>query len=152
MSETSSTTPCGLGIRGVSIAIDSVVWVVLLFVSVVGVGAITGQLETAATGVSANLEGPRATLALGLWLTLAIGYHTGFEWLFGKTLGKYLVGIEVRNADGTSPPIGAAFLRNVLRPVDFLPVLYGLGMIVIAFSDRNKRLGDRLGGTVVVRG
>jgi uncharacterized RDD family membrane protein YckC len=42
-------------------------------------------------------------------------------------------------------------LRNVLRIVDFLPVLYLVGLVTVAVSQRNQRLGDLAAGTLVVR-
>ena len=50
-------------------------------------------------------------------------------------------------------PIGFAdsVTRNLLRIVDFLPMLYLLGGILAIASERSQRLGDRAAGTVVVR-
>jgi uncharacterized RDD family membrane protein YckC len=142
---------CGVGIRGVAMAIDSVVWIALFMIAVSAVGAITGQTATTASGVETNLTGTPAAIGLGLWLALAIGYHTLAEWWTGKTLGKYLVSIRVVAADGTAPSLGAVLGRNVLRLVDWLPFFYLVGIVAIALSDGQRRLGDRVAGTAVVR-
>jgi len=42
-------------------------------------------------------------------------------------------------------------VRNVIRIVDFLPLFYGLGLLMIIFSSRSQRLGDLAAGTYVVR-
>jgi hypothetical protein len=38
-----------------------------------------------------------------------------------------------------------------MRIVDWLPVLYGLGVVVMLLNARSKRLGDFASGTLVVR-
>jgi hypothetical protein len=42
-------------------------------------------------------------------------------------------------------------VRNLVRVVDFLPVLYGIGLVTLIVSSRSQRLGDYAGGTFVVR-
>jgi len=142
---------CGLGVRGVAMTIDSIVWFGLLIVAALPIAVATGQLETTASGVDASLDGAAGTAAFVLWLALGIGYHTLLEWRFGKTLGKYLVGIKVTAADGSPIGLGASLVRNVLRLVDFLPIWYLVGIVAILVSDANERIGDRFGGSAVVR-
>jgi len=151
MGDTNHSDYCGVGIRGVATGIDSFVWLALLFVAIFAVGAATGQLETGTQGVNADLTGDPAAAALGLWCALAFGYHTVFEWLFGKTIGKRLVRIRVTDTDGSSLTLGRSLIRNLLRPVDMLPVLYLVGVVGMVVSDRQQRVGDRLAGTTVVR-
>jgi uncharacterized RDD family membrane protein YckC len=142
---------CGVGIRGVSMAIDSFVWFGLFLVAVTAVGAATGQIEMTATGVDTTLEGRNGMIGFGLWLALGIGYHTMFEWLFGKTIGKYLVGIKVTTYNGSGISLLSSLVRNVFRLVDFLPILYLLGILSVVVSGQDQRLGDKFGRTVVVR-
>lgn len=150
MEASEHTEGCGIGIRGVAIGIDAFVWLAILFISVFVTGAATGQLESGAQTMSANLEGRPASIALGLWFVLALGYHTVAEWQFGKTIGKALVNIRVTSDDGSSLTLGNSLIRNVVRLVDWLPGLYLIGIVGIAVSDRQQRLGDRLAGTTVV--
>ena len=81
------------------------------------------------------------------------------EWLLpawfeaawrGQTPGKRLMGIMVLNDDGTPVRWPAALTRNLLRAADFLPLLYGLGLVAMLVSRDFKRLGDLAAGTVVV--
>ncbi|HKJ72364.1 MAG TPA: RDD family protein [Gammaproteobacteria bacterium] len=81
------------------------------------------------------------------------------EWLYpfyfelargGATPGKKAKGIYVLQDNGAPLEWRAALLRNLLRAVDFAPVLYGLGLTVMAFSPRFQRLGDVAAGTLVV--
>jgi uncharacterized RDD family membrane protein YckC len=93
-----------------------------------------------------------------IWIFILVwGYFLLFEWLWlGQTPGKRAVGIRVIQARGTSMSFAQAAVRNILRVVDALPVLfyiplfYGLGFIVAACNREHRRLGDLAAGTLVV--
>jgi hypothetical protein len=80
---TETTVRCGVGIRGVAVTIDGIVWFPLFLVATLSVAAVTGELETTATGARAHLDGAPGTAAFALWLALGLGYHTVLEWRFG---------------------------------------------------------------------
>jgi uncharacterized RDD family membrane protein YckC len=69
----------------------------------------------------------------------------------GQTLGKYVLHLRVIDARGGPIDVGQAVVRNLLRIVDFLPVYYALGTVVMFTSARSQRLGDLAAGTVVIR-
>ena len=80
------------------------------------------------------------------------GYFTLFEGLRGgQTPGKRRLGLRVVADTGQPAGIGAAAIRNLLRPADFLPPPYLLGALLVGLHPRAKRLGDMVAGTVVVR-
>ncbi len=54
------------------------------------------------------------------------------------------------NDDGTPVRWPAALTRNLLRAVDFLPLMYGIGLATMLANRDFKRLGDLAAGTVVV--
>lgn len=85
------------------------------------------------------------------WL-LWIAYFTYFEGTSGQTLGKQLVNIKVVDA-ATGEPIkyDKAFIRNILRIIDWLPFLYIIGGLLVITSAKKQRLGDMVTGTVVVK-
>jgi hypothetical protein len=60
------------------------------------------------------------------------------------------LGIRVLCDDGT--PVGwyQSTVRNFLKFVDFLPVLYGTGLLSMLMQKDFKRLGDLAAGTLVV--
>lgn len=68
----------------------------------------------------------------------------------GVTPGKYFMGLRAVNADGT--PIGFvnSAIRSILLLVDFLPFGYLAGVITMAISGTQQRVGDIVAGTVVV--
>lgn len=80
------------------------------------------------------------------------GYYVLFETLNGgRTPGKAGMGIRVVRLDGTPLRFGAVAIRNLLRFVDSLPLLYAVGLISIVVSRHNQRIGDLVAGTVVIR-
>jgi uncharacterized RDD family membrane protein YckC len=81
------------------------------------------------------------------------------EWLLpawletvwrGQTPGKRAMRLAVLNDDGTPVRWPGALTRNLLRAVDFLPFLYGVGLVSMLLNRDFKRLGDLAAGTVVV--
>jgi len=66
------------------------------------------------------------------------------------TPGKKTLGLQVLNGDGTPVIWSASLLRNILRTVDFLPLLYGVGLVSMLMSNRFQRLGDLAADTIVV--
>src|SRR5882762_1406218 len=91
-------------------------------------------------------------LTLIVTLVLIWAYFILLEWLWnGQTIGKRLYRLRVINEDGSPAQFTAVLIRNLLRLVDFLPALYGLGVLVIVLSPKSQRLGDLAAGTYVVR-
>ncbi|MFA1819221.1 RDD family protein [Virgibacillus oceani] len=79
------------------------------------------------------------------------GYFFAAEYFFnGKTVGKHMVGIRVIQENGHSITWISALIRNLLRIIDMLPTSYFLGIILVFFHSKHKRLGDMAAGTVVV--
>src|SRR6266513_3051718 len=70
----------------------------------------------------------------------------------GRTPGKRLMGIRVVMDTGHPLSFSAAAVRNLVRIVDMQPVFtYQVGLAFVLFHSQNKRLGDIVAGTVVVR-
>ncbi|MDP2025501.1 RDD family protein [Sulfuriferula sp.] len=82
-----------------------------------------------------------------------------FEWFYpvlfevyqhGQTPGKRALGLRVVDDDGAPVGWSASMIRNLLRFVDFLPVMYGFGLVSMLLHGDFKRLGDIAAGTRVV--
>jgi uncharacterized RDD family membrane protein YckC len=83
-----------------------------------------------------------------LFCVLYFAHAVVFEGLWGKTLGKAILGIEViRSEDGGVPGQG----RAALRALTFLFVDMLVGIFVMLASPRRQRSGDMAAGTLVVR-
>lgn len=79
-------------------------------------------------------------------------YYTFFELQkFGQTPGKKALGLRVVLMEGSQPNFPDILLRNVARAIDMLPIGYGIGGIVAIIDRYHRRLGDLIGGTIVVR-
>jgi len=78
-------------------------------------------------------------------------YPIVFEvWFHGQTPGKRACGLAVVHDDGRPVGSNAAFIRNTLRAIDFLPLLYAAGFVTCLLNAGGKRLGDLAAGTLVV--
>ncbi len=84
-------------------------------------------------------------------LMLAV-YYIAFEQFWnGQTPGKRIFGIRVVQEAGRTVTFSASLIRNLVRMVDFLPLLYGFAVIMMFVDKRSRRLGDMAAGTLVVR-
>ena len=133
----------GGGNRGFAAVLDFGVATVVAFGTAIALGAIPAGF------------GPRSAVfgvALLLIPTIIWAYFILLEWLWnGQTLGKRAYGLRVISGDGSPAGFIAVFVRNLIRVVDFLPVFYGLGLLLIVLTPKNQRLGDLAAGTYVVR-
>jgi uncharacterized RDD family membrane protein YckC len=94
-------------------------------------------------------------LATGMVLVVAFvlewAYFVLFETLWdGQSPGKWALGLRVVSASGRPLGFVDSVLRNLLRAADFLPTFYALGFLCIALDSRFRRLGDIVGGTLVI--
>ena len=97
---------------------------------------------------------PDAASGVSILLTFAVPILYGilFEGFWrGQTPGKRLLGLRVMDARGMRLDLRQVVIRNLLRAVDALPVLYLVGGTACFFTARAQRLGDLAADTVVVR-
>ena len=139
----------GIGSRFLGLAIDTLLQIVLY---------LAGGLLFAWIGISgiAHLVSWLPASWFGAVMILFLfcvywGYFAIFEILWnGQTPGKRLAKIRVIKESGR--PINAyeAIARNLLRAIDVLPTLYGVGVVCMMLNSQNRRIGDFVAGTVVV--
>jgi uncharacterized RDD family membrane protein YckC len=97
--------------------------------------------------ISRDLAG--AANVLG-YFAVSIGYGILTEWYWqGQTLGKRLLRLRVMDVQGLRLQLSQIVIRNLLRFVDSLPVLYLVGGLACLFNQRAQRLGDFAANTVV---
>jgi uncharacterized RDD family membrane protein YckC len=133
-------TPAGLGSRSLAAGIDLAL--ILVTASFVG-GMLVYSIPVAGLGVAA---------AITAAFVIQWGWHVYFETRQeGRSPGKRLMGLRV--VDGRGLPIGLAqsFVRTVMRVLDSLPILYGLGALVCQVDRHRRRLGDLMADTLVIR-
>lgn len=89
-------------------------------------------------------------LILAILFVPGVAYTFLAEFLFnGQTIGKYIMKTRVVMADGSSPTVGALFLRYLCEAVDIW--MGCVGIIFIMCTRRHQRLGDLAAGTMVIR-
>jgi uncharacterized RDD family membrane protein YckC len=151
----------GIGSRIVAALID-LLWMALLLIAATAIPLILFEgARSAVKQIGSNVARSRGfdgVDALGLavvvlaWFVVIWGYYIAAELLTdGRSPGKKSVGIRVVRVDGF--PIGAteSIIRNLVRMVDFMPMLYGTGLLTVLVSPDARRLGDLAAGTIVVK-
>ena len=110
----------------------------------------------------------RAAIVLGLATVLGTGGHFGIgpilivvfvaNWLYpvifelmpaAATPGKRIMGLQVMMANGLPITPAACLIRNLMRAVDLLPLMYAFAIVLILLRRDARRLGDLAGGTLV---
>ncbi len=66
------------------------------------------------------------------------------------TPGKRAMGIQVMMANGLPLTPAGCLIRNLMRTVDMLPLLYGFAIVSVLLRCDACRLGDLAAGTIVV--
>jgi uncharacterized RDD family membrane protein YckC len=136
----------GLGSRFAAYAVDLVLQVIAFLAFL----AALGHLQGANPSASATLIAVGATTAFAF--VDFIVYFVIAEMLFhGRSPGKRLTGLRVVRVGGQPVGFFGSLLRNLLRLIDFLPVLNVVGCILILSTSSNQRLGDLAAGTIVIR-
>ncbi len=96
-------------------------------------------------------------MALGVLLLFCLvwGYNTFFEVVMnGQTPGKRWSGLRVVTEGGYPVGLWDSLLRNLMRAVDIQPapfMPYGAALLVMLLNRESKRLGDYVGGTIVIK-
>ncbi len=131
----------GLGSRFIAGAIDLIIVLALLAV----LALITGPV----TGLSSGVSG--VVYVIGAFAILLF-YPIPFEVLNrGQTPGKRMSHLRVLRDSGAPVDLPASAIRNLMRLIDGLLLLYIPSIVSIAVTRRNQRPGDIAAGTIVTR-
>jgi len=115
----------------------AVILIVVLFLSVVLVAALS---------LGSSRGAWLAALLIVGFFVIEYGYFAGVEIATGgSTFGKWVMGLQVVTRAGGRPGVAALLLRNCVRGVDLI-----MGLPLMVLDPLSRRLGDRLGGTLVV--
>ncbi|MGO2011093.1 MAG: RDD family protein [Pseudoalteromonas sp.] len=128
-------TPVGLVARSYAYMIDFTIRSIIIIV----LSLIFGLLGEVGEG-----------LILLTFFVVSWGYNIFFEARTGQTPGKKRLSIRVVQDNGLPASFSQIVVRNLLRPADMLPFGYFLGLLVMSFNERFKRIGDWAAGTVIV--
>ena len=91
-------------------------------------------------------------ILVGIVAFLLIFYDLLLEiFLNGQSIGKRAMKIRVISLSGGQASIGQYFLRWIFRLVDFSLSGQVGGLICIAVTEKNQRIGDLVAGTTVIK-
>ncbi len=143
-----SLTLAGIGSRFGAALIDLIIQLVLLYLLLIVLGLVAGFIGAAVEIAGYVVIGLTIVAVFVVWFL----YHLILEWAWhGKTVGKAAMRIHVTRDGGLPLTPSAVVIRNLLRIVDFLPVFYPVGLFTLLTNKSRKRVGDHLGGTIVVK-
>lgn len=131
----------GIGSRFMAAFVDTLIFLVLQLIVYVVMASL---LDLEGAGI--------ITVVLSaLAFIFSWGYYVFFEMAWnGQTPGKYWVGLRVIRNDGSPVTLIESVIRNLIRPIDFLPFGYAIGLITMFLNRQASRLGDLAAGTLVV--
>lgn len=96
-----------------------------------------------------SIDANRGIWAALVFLSWAFLYYWISLAVFGKTIGKAILGVRVVGSDGTIAVGGRqAFVRTLTYPLSFL--MFGLGLLGVVFGRERRAWHDHLAGSAVV--
>ncbi|APH04000.1 RDD family protein [Bacillus weihaiensis] len=142
--------PAGLGSRTAALLIDHIILTILNIAIIAGLFILLIDMPLEFYFMYDFMSYQIAITIIGLFI-LNWGYFFALEFFNGgRTIGKKMIGIRVIQENGHSITLLSSFIRNFLRIIDSLPANYLVGMLMIFFHQKNKRVGDLVAGTIVI--
>ena len=142
----------GIGSRFLALATDSLLQFVLVLVLFI-VGAVISFGYTEISNGAAHFfsQTVGAFVLVLVPFCLYWGYFAFFEIIWqGRTPGKRIAGIRVIHQSGRPMTAIECIGRNLMRAVDVIPGVYGVGLVCMMCNKQNRRVGDFVAGTIVV--
>jgi uncharacterized RDD family membrane protein YckC len=138
----------GIGSRFLAIAYDVIIQSLVAII----VGVAGSLIIRAIVSIMPRASMWGMAILLLFYFFLYFGYYAVFEIIWnGQTPGKRKAGIRVIKDSGRPLTPAESIGRNLMRIVDWLPSFYGVGLACAFFTKGNKRLGDLVVGSIVVR-
>ncbi len=140
----------GVGTRLLAALLDALVMLGVILAALIAIVLVGSLIALQPQGVAAGSV--LSAFALLFLFGFVFAYYAGLELLWdGQTVGKRVLKLRVLRDNGTPVDAAAVLARTVVRLVDFLPFGYLVGLISMVVDGRARRLGDIVGGTIVVR-
>ena len=134
-------TPAGVGERIFARIFDYMI----MFIYVMGIMYIFNL-----SGIRYVIRGDAGALISLIMVVPVFFYSLIWELMNrGRSPGKMAFGTRVVMRDGTTPTLGAYFMRWMLLLIDVW--CYGLGVIAVLLNKNNQRFGDLAAGTMVIK-
>jgi uncharacterized RDD family membrane protein YckC len=140
----------GVGTRLLAALLDALVMIGVILAALIVIALLDSLIALQPHRMSA--ESVLGAFTLLFLFGFVFTYYAGLELLWnGQTVGKRALKLRVLQDNGTPVDAAAVLARTVVRLVDFLPVGYLVGLVSMIVDGRARRLGDVVGGTIVVR-
>ena len=148
-------TLAGAGSRAGAAVVDGFIQFGLMFLLALLIGIVGASVDDARELGPGGSDSEFALFAIAIFnvilFVVLFFYFVLFETLWsGQTPGKRAFKLRVVQLSGARVGFKASMIRNLIRIVDFLPAFYVVGITSVVLSKRNQRLGDMVGGTVVI--
>lgn len=98
-----------------------------------------------------NISFPVLVAVISLTISIQFIYFTLLEWSFGTTIGKNIFGLKVLSDDMDDINFIQSTARNSGRYADILLMFYIFSFVLILKSPEDKRIGDAIADTRVVK-
>ncbi|HEY3397289.1 MAG TPA: RDD family protein [Armatimonadota bacterium] len=135
----------GLGSRFVAVMLDGLTQFLVL-------ATIFGLVWRLGTFLQSRTTVFTAIVVVSFSALFSLAYFIAFELAWkGQSPGKRWIGLRVIRSNGTPLSLTESAVRNIVRIVDWLPLLYVVGGLFVFFSRYCQRVGDFAAGTLVVR-
>lgn len=135
--------PGAVGDRMLALGFDRTLLAALGLIALAALGDQLGVVGATTRPGTGMIVGAVSVFTVAVFL-----YHVILEASLGTTLGKAIMGLQVRNESDRNGFIAAA-IRNALRVLDG-QALYLVGFLVALFSARGRRIGDMVAQTTVL--
>lgn len=135
----------GIGNRFLAFLIDNLIIFLFIFIIYLIMGII--YLIFSDTILESIGEFFLALILFGVFFLTFNGFFILFEFFWnGQTPGKRLLNIRVIRENGQPVGFIEVFIRNIFRIVDYM-----VGPYFVLFSKKEKRIGDYLTRTIIVK-
>lgn len=139
--------------RAVAYIIDWIIVTIVTAIIALIIGALIGFASLAISGPTfANFFVPFSSFGVeffGLSGLFFLLYFAFSESIYGKTIGKNLMGLKVVTTDGSKLDLGKTFIRNVSKIYWLLLLLDLIGGFFLTVKP-GQRFLDKLANTIVV--
>ena len=137
----------GAGSRFGAFLIDTIIQILFIIIFAWITISVSGGLFLQ-EGFGQGISGTAIAILLIGFFIIYFGYFIFFEHIMnGQTIGKRILGLRVIQENGEPANFFQILIRGFLRSsVDSLYI----GIFIILFSKKHKRLGDMAAGTIVI--
>lgn len=143
-------TVAGPVIRGIAWSVDITIRSIIFYAIIMVLGSSFLNSSTLFEEDFSEAGMFMVGVVLLIYFLISNLYNIIFEAALGTTPGKRIFKLIVVHDNATPLTVGGSIVRNLLRTIDFLPLMYFVGLISSLTDNRFRRLGDLAAGSLVI--